>query len=321
MLLLVAAAWAHQPGLSYIRLSRDEVSVVVSRTELKDRLPVADLDAGRVLIAEATLGKVSITAAGAPCSISEATVEAVEGDAIDISAPLACPPGEPWSVEAGFLRDMTSGHRTYVEVLGQPQAVLDAGNPRTSFDGVPQPGHVALSFLREGVAHIWMGYDHLLFLFGLLLAAPRLKDMFLVITGFTVAHSITLSLAATGVFTLPPKFVEPAIAASIAFVGIENLFRPPSRRRVWITFLLGLIHGFGFAGALAELGLPRDMLGIALACFNGGVELGQSAIVLLVLPVLIALRKLSRWEGQVAPALSVGVALMGGFWFIQRVAG
>lgn len=320
-MLLVALAHAHQAGLSYVQVGREEVAVVVAKEEVKDRLPVVDLDAARLLWREATLDKLWVSAAGAPCELGEAGVTAVEGDGVEVRAPLRCPAGAPWTVEAAYLADMNPGHRAYLEVLGQPRAVLDAASPRADFDGVPHPGEVALAFLREGVGHILLGYDHLVFLFGLLLTAGRLRDMLLVITGFTLAHSLTLSLAATGVFTLPPAVVEPAIAASIAFVGIENFFRPPARRRVWVTFFLGLIHGFGFAGALAELGLPRDMLGVALLCFNAGVELGQAGLVLLALPVLLGLRRAPIWERRGVPAFSAAVAAMGLWWLVERLAG
>lgn len=320
-LILMSLAWAHQPGLSYVRVERDTLSLTYSRTELGTRLPVLDLDAGRVLITEATLGKTALKAGDTPCSFGDATVQAAEGDAVEVRAPYDCPTAGKWTLNADWLPEMSSGHRAYVEVLGQPLAVLDASSPSISFDGAPHPWDVAKGFVLEGVHHIWLGYDHLAFLFGLLLAAGRLRDMFFVVTGFTVAHSITLSLAATGVFTLSPAIVEPLIAASILFVGVENLFSPPARRRVFLTFFLGLIHGFGFAGALAELGLPRDMLGVALLCFNVGVELGQAAIVLAAMPLLLWLHRLEAWRKRGVPALSVAVALAGLGWLVERLAG
>jgi hypothetical protein len=161
----------------------------------------------------------------------------------------------------------------------------------------------------------------LLRLLGLLLAAPSLRAMLLIVTGFTVAHSITLSAAALGLLSLPASLVEPAIAASIAYVGIENFWRPAPKRRVVITFLLGLVHGFGFAGMLAELGLPRDALALALVAFNGGVEIGQAVIVAVTLPILLWMRRFPWWEARAVPAASVGVTLAGMYWFVERVAG
>jgi hypothetical protein len=147
------------------------------------------------------------------------------------------------------------------------------------------------------------------------------------VTAFTLAHSITLSLAATGVFSLPSRFVEPVIALSIVAVAITNFKAPKddeakARRdfRPWLAFGFGLIHGFGFAGALAEVGLPRESLGWALLAFNGGVELGQATLVLLFAPALAAMVKL--WPRLRVPLVQYGsaaVAVVGVFWFAQRI--
>lgn len=219
---------------------------------------------------------------------------------------------------ADFLSELEPGHRHVVSALGEPVAVLDAGNPSTPFLGRSDLGAVARRFLVLGVEHIWTGYDHLLFLCGLLLVADRLRSMLIVVTGFTVAHSITLSLAALQLVTLPSALVEAAIAASIAFVGVENLWRPSPRRRALLTLLLGLIHGFGFAGVLAEIGLPRDALALALLCFNGGVELGQAAVAAAALPLLLWLRRWPGWDRKGVPAASIAVALAGLYWLVER---
>jgi hypothetical protein len=197
--------------------------------------------------------------------------------------------------------------------------VLDLAAPSVTTEGRHSRAEVAKRFLKLGVEHIWTGYDHLLFLLGLLIAASSLKTMLFVVTGFTIAHSITLSLAALGLVHVSPAIVEPAIAATIAFVGVENFFHPPARRRIVVTFLLGLVHGFGFAGMLEELGLPRGALATALVSFNGGVELGQAAVVAVALPILMQLRRVPGWERRVVPALSVFVAAAGVFWFVERV--
>ncbi len=316
---LVPAAEAHRPGLSYARIDGDTLSLTFARPELGMRLPVADLDAARVIIADATIDKASVTASGVPCEIGDPTVRDVQGDGIEIFARLDCPAGTRWQFTAAYLSDFEPGHRHYLEAAGQPIAVLDAGNPVVEFASLANRTDVAKQFLGLGVEHIWTGYDHLLFLFGLLLTAPTLRTMLLIVTGFTIAHSITLTLAALEIVHLPPGVVEPAIALSILWVGIENLWKPPARRRVLLTFLLGLIHGFGFAGLLIELGLPRTSLVLALFSFNGGVELGQAAIVAGVLPLFLWLRRFGWWEAKAIPALSVGVASAGAFWFIQRV--
>lgn len=178
------------------------------------------------------------------------------------------------------------------------------------------------TFLRLGIHHILIGYDHLLFLFGLIIACHRFRPMITIITCFTIAHSITLGLAAFDVVTLSPRIVEPLIAASIVYVGVENLVlrgREPQRR--WLlTFAFGLIHGFGFAGALKEVGggLVGRALAMPLFSFNLGVELGQIAVAAVCLPILILLRRHPRFERYGPPVVSALVALAGGYWLLER---
>lgn len=317
----VPAAEAHAPGLSALRVDAGQLTLTFARGEVEGFTPFADVDASRLLIVDATLARATLSAGGQACIFGDPVVTAVEGDGVAITAPYACPATGPLTWNAGYLAAMAPGHRQYVEVGGAPAGLLTAAAPTLTFDAVPTTAEVAVSFVQLGVRHIWTGYDHLAFLAGLLLAAGNLRDMLFVVTGFTVAHSITLSLAATGVLTLPAAWVEPGIAASIVFVGLENLLRPPIRRRVLLTFALGLLHGFGFAGLLTELGLPADNLAVALLSFNGGVELGQGAVVLVALPLLLRLGRLPGWKDRVMPALSVGVALAGAFWLVQRLTG
>ncbi|MES2642840.1 MAG: HupE/UreJ family protein [Myxococcota bacterium] len=316
---IVSAAWAHRPGLSYARLDTDHVALTFAQPELATLVPLGeDLDASRVVVAQVTLDVATFTVGGEPCELGDATLRRVEEDGVEIAAPISCPPG-PVTYTAGFLPQLAVGHRHYVEAMGQPVAVLDVGTPNVAYTGASDPGDVAAQFLKLGVEHIWTGYDHLLFLLGLLLAASSLRSMLFIVTGFTIAHSITLSAAALGLVSLPSSLVEPAIAASIAYVGIENFWKPAPKRRVAVTFLLGLVHGFGFAGMLAELGLPRDALAIALLCFNGGVELGQAAVVAVALPLLLAMRRWPWWEARAVPVASVGVTLAGVYWLVERL--
>lgn len=318
MLLLPALAWAHRPGLSYVHLGHDGIVVTFAQAELADRIPLVDLSASRVLLDQATLGRLTVSVGGTHCSYGLAEVAAVEGDGVSVSATMDCPAGDVWTIQADYFAELTPGHRTLVDTDSGAAAVLDAAHARAELEASAGPLGLAARFTELGVEHIWTGYDHLAFLFGLVLIAGRLRDMLLIVTGFTVAHSITLSLAATGVFDLPPALVEPLIAASILFVGVENLWRPPARRRVVVTFLLGLIHGFGFAGLLAEIGIPPNSLLLALGTFNLGVELGQAAVVVVALPVLLALRRLPAWERYFVPSLSVLVALSGLGWLLER---
>jgi hydrogenase/urease accessory protein HupE len=177
-------------------------------------------------------------------------------------------------------------------------------------------------FIREGIHHIFLGPDHIAFIVGLLLLGGSLIMLLKVVTAFTLAHSITLSLAAVGTLSLSPRIVEPVIALSIVVVAALNL-RPAEERsdvRPLLAFGFGLIHGFGFAGALSEVGLPASTLGWSLAGFNLGVELGQAVIVLLLSPVLALLsRKRETLHAKVVLVSSLAIAAMGGWWFVERV--
>lgn len=176
-----------------------------------------------------------------------------------------------------------------------------------------------LTFIAMGMEHILGGLDHLLFLLALLAPARSLWRTVQIVTGFTVAHSVTLSLAALGVVDVPSRIVEPLIAASIVWVAVENLVTPAGVGRRWlVAAIFGLVHGLGFAGALTELGLPHDALVRALVGFNVGVELGQILFVALVMPVVVWLSRPGRlsWLPQ---ALSVVVAIFGMGWLIERV--
>jgi hydrogenase/urease accessory protein HupE len=203
------------------------------------------------------------------------------------------------------------------------QAILD--HSRTQFElftGSRQGTWAVLKrFIPSGVHHILIGPDHLLFLVGLLLLGGTLRQLALVVTAFTLAHSVTLSLAALNILTPPARMIEPAIALSIVYVGADNLLVRNGRDvRAWIAFAFGFIHGFGFANVLAEMDLPRRALGWTLFSFNFGVEVGQLIVVLAVATALAALRSRSEWAGrQLAVVGSVVVVAAGTFWFIERV--
>jgi hydrogenase/urease accessory protein HupE len=172
------------------------------------------------------------------------------------------------------------------------------------------------------VHHILIGPDHLLFLVGLLLLGGTLKQLLLVVTAFTIAHSITLSLAALGMVIPPANAIEPAIALSIVYVGADNLLVSAGGRdtRAWIAFAFGLIHGFGFANVLREMDLPGRALGWTLFAFNVGVEIGQLVFVVVVASLLIWIRSRSEAAARrLVFAGSIFVMLAGAFWFVERV--
>jgi hydrogenase/urease accessory protein HupE len=197
-----------------------------------------------------------------------------------------------------------------------------------------EPGwrDVATGYLALGVLHIWTGIDHLLFVTGLLILAGTTRRILLAITGFTLAHSITLSLSALGVVQLPIPPVEAAIALSILVLARE-ISRPDAsgltgRYPMLVSSSFGLLHGFGFAAALREVGLPTRELAVGLLCFNVGVELGQIAFIAGLLAIVFAARRTAalgrlplpgsslRWEPLCGYALGIPAA----FWFLQRLA-
>jgi hydrogenase/urease accessory protein HupE len=218
-------------------------------------------------------------------------------------------------------------HQTFVNVYEREaivlQAILDRHREQITFYPGTRQGTWAVvkRFAASGVHHILIGPDHLLFLVGLLLLGGSLRRLVLVVSAFTVAHSITLSLAVLRFVTPPPWLVEPAIALSIVYVGADNLTVRGGRDvRAWIAFAFGLIHGFGFANVLREMDLPARALGWSLLSFNLGVEIGQLAVVIVVASVLSAIRSKSPETGRrLALAGSVVVIAAGAFWFVQRV--
>ena len=207
------------------------------------------------------------------------------------------------------------------------QALLDATNTTITLSA-PAPSLMSTMqrYLVTGIEHIFLGYDHIAFLVAVVLWARRLVPVIKIVTAFTVAHSITLSLAALDIVAIPGVIVEPAIAASIVYVAMENFFSRDIDRRWRITFAFGLVHGFGFAGALREIGLPTHAVASALAAFNIGVEIGQVAIVSIVVPTLIALDGLVTTDGARparAPPLVYGlsalITVLGSYWLLRRV--
>jgi hydrogenase/urease accessory protein HupE len=238
-------------------------------------------------------------------------------------------------IQSKLVSNLPLGHRQYLQVQNSAgetvfESLLNATADRATVQmphtnasiAVFETVHSFANFLSLGVKHILTGYDHLLFLFGLLVVARGFISALNIITSFTIAHSITLAVATVHLVQLPSRIVEPLIAASIVFVGVENLLRgdTPKARRM-VTFGFGLIHGFGFASALREAGIGSGTGGIALPLFsfNLGVELGQIIVAAAALPIIWKLRENPMFIARWAPACSAAVVLLGSFWFVERV--
>ena len=236
--------------------------------------------------------------------------------------------GEPGRIDVeAVMFPYDPQHQTFVNVYDDgaltSQAILGGGAPRYEYFVGSRQGTLAViqKFVPQGIHHILIGPDHLLFLVGLLLLGGSLRRLLMVITAFTIAHSITLALAVLDLVSPPGNVVEPIIALSIVYVGADNLLVRGGRdMRVWIALVFGLIHGFGFASVLREMGLPTGALGWSLFSFNFGVEIGQVAVAVVVASALTALRARNAKAGrQLAVAGSVAVIAAGTFWFVQRV--
>lgn len=250
-----------------------------------------------------------------------------------------CPSTVDLHVRYSLLFDQDPQHRALVtfrsgDSVGTGIASIGAREVAIG-SGSESWGNPFLQFLREGVHHILVGYDHLAFLVSLLLpavlvresghwrpassASHSLRQVLGIVTAFTLAHSLTLSLAALGWITPASRWVEAAIAASVLLAAINNVW-PLVVRRLWLAgFCFGLVHGFGFAGALSELGLPARARLMSLLGFNLGVEVGQLALVAVLLPMLLLVRRKAWYARFAMPALSLMIAALAAWWLWLRL--
>jgi hydrogenase/urease accessory protein HupE len=270
---------------------------------------------------------------GVSCQPGAAGI-ASDGDGVVVRVPWFCVGvADPLRYRSTVLIDVSPDARQVVLIgtgTDAAQDLLDAGRTETALTAAPTSSLVQVigRYLGAGIAHIFLGYDHIAFLAAVVLWARRLWSVVKVVTAFTVAHSITLSLAALDIVRIPSAIIEPAIAASIVYVAAENFLSRDVEKRWRDAFGFGLIHGFGFASALQEFGLPRSALVPALASFNIGVEIGQIAIVCLVVPALLGMdRLLASDRGVVARpirpvpavyAISAVIIVLGSYWFLAR---
>ena len=336
--LRAAPAAAHPVPFSYLDLrlesGRIDAAIVVHVLDVAHDLhldPAALLDptfadARADAIAALIGGRLTITADGRALPAAWARPEVlVDRQSIRLHATLPLDRGAGLVGIAGVLFPYDPAHKTFVNVHDAgaiSQAILDAG--RTTFEyfpGSPQGVFaVVRKFVPAGVHHILIGPDHILFLVALLLLGGTMRRLALIVTGFTIAHSVTLTLAALDIFTPPAHLIEPAIALSIVYVGADNLLMRKGRDlRAWIAFAFGFIHGFGFANVLRDMDLPARALGWSLFSFNVGVELGQLLIVAAAAAALALLRAHNEVAShRLAFAGSIAVMAIGAFWFVER---
>ncbi|MDZ7344315.1 MAG: HupE/UreJ family protein [candidate division KSB1 bacterium] len=227
------------------------------------------------------------------------------------------------SLDLDLFEKFGERHKNLVKiVIGEQiqQAVFSQENPRQRFTigGKISPLSQIGEFIKLGIEHIFIGYDHILFLFALIVVGGRFINLVKIITAFTVAHSITLILAAVQILALPPRLIESGIALSIAYVAGENLLIDRIDHRWALTFIFGLVHGFGFANVLRDLGLPTEGLVPSLLAFNFGVEIGQLCIIAVLFPLIVWIAK-QKFQRQIVFGLSSVIMLFGVAWFVERV--
>lgn len=220
-----------------------------------------------------------------------------------------------------FLDDSDPSHANYatVKLDGKQQEGILSYESRELEIGEASFIQNAKQFLLLGLEHIFTGYDHILFIISLLFGAKTFRNILSLVTAFTIAHSMTLVLATLEIVQLPGRFVESAIALSIIYVALINIFNPDSKHQPWLAFAFGLIHGFGFAGILSEMRLDGTHLATSLISFNIGIEIGQIIIVSVVFPIILWLSKLSyRPAKWVIPGASAAILILGLVWFFDR---
>ena len=290
-------------------------------------------------IAAYALGRLELANGEAACTLSagEQLVDNHTDGAYTVLRFTAACPGTPAA--------LTVGYRLFAELDPQHKGLLKLTHAGTTSTAIfsPEQSRQVLSlgtpsklgqfidYVKHGVWHIWIGFDHILFLLSLLLPAVLLarkgepeqsfRDAFIdvlkVVTAFTLAHSITLTLASMHVIAMPSRWVESAIAASVVVAALNNIFPLFRGKRPHAAFVFGLIHGFGFASVLADLGLPQGAMALSLAGFNIGVELGQLAIVAVFLPLAYLTRHTWLYR-QLMTTGSAAIALIAAVWLFER---
>ncbi len=339
---LAGAARAHDPGMTVATIVVDtaqttiEISVKgadlaeATGLDLLDGDGLVDperLDRARPAIGDHLRAVTAIEAAGASCPLTlDSAAAADDGVLLILRSPCgAATAGLVYRTR--LLQSIRPGTIQNVLLVAGDDAVpvaLERGNDTLELGRPVPPFEVFTRYVVAGAGHIFIGFDHLAFLLALLLWARRLWAVVKVVTAFTLAHTVTLSLAVLDVVNLPANLVEPLIAATIIAAAVENFFNRNVEGRWKTAFVLGLIHGFGFAGALTAYGLPRDALLVALASFNIGVEVGQLAVVAMMLLALVLIDRMTYPGSEAArrPALVYGlstpIALLGGYWLIER---
>jgi hydrogenase/urease accessory protein HupE len=348
LLFAAAIVRAHQPGLSTldVNLSTNhlnvrmifawqEIDTIIPLDGNQDRaLSEAELGAAKVKLTRLAEGALDMVSDGRMLALKKPP-EIVRDDednrGVRFHLQYEFPPTRVLTITSEILSELQRGHSQVARIFNSNRvelgsALLDIDKPSVDVPlfaikekPVASKTSTARHFLIMGVEHLVMGWDHLAFLFGLLVVGGKLRDAVKIITSFTVAHSISLALATFNLIQIPSSIVEPLIAASVIYVGFENIVRQNFSKRWILTFAFGLIHGCGFATVLRDLGVGEDGSSVVtpLIFFNLGVELGQLAIAAVMLPLIWKLKPTfpRRW----VPATSAVVIALGGYFLVDRL--
>jgi hypothetical protein len=345
-MLMAGTALAHQVGLSrgvyVVRGAEVAAEVTFARGELRTLVPQLDADGdgalseaelagGTAALQAKVIDPVEVLGDGQACVGTVARARLTEEDGAVVVAGYVCPaaPQELTLRAPALLESLAYAHRHLAQIgrgVAGEEGLTDVVLHRRGAEATVTLGdaeaeaYAVGEYFKLGVEHILIGTDHLVFLLGLVLVGGRLRSLVAVITAFTLGHSVSLAMATLGWWSPGGAIVEPAIALSIAYVGVENFFAKDAAGRWKITLPFGFIHGFGFAGVLADLGLPADAVIPALLLFNLGVEAGQLMVLALVLPVLLLLAR-QAWFQRVRGVwwISGAIVAAGLYWFVERV--
>ncbi len=296
-------------------------------------------------LADYVAAHLGFRAQGVACSLELGNIEVddrSDGNYAWLPFAARCPtPVRRLTLRYRLMEGIDPSHRGLLKLSygGETQAAVLGGlHAGDTFDlAMPSRWRTFADYFRAGVRHILSGVDHLLFLISLLLPAVLLRkardwqpvrdgraaalDVVRIVTAFTLAHSLTLSLAALGVVRLPGRFTESVIAASIVIAALNNVFPVITHGRARIAFLFGLLHGFGFASVLSDMGLPTGARALSLFAFNLGIETGQLTVVAAVMPVIYAMRRTPLYRRGVLPWGSALIAAVAAAWLVQRATG
>ncbi|WP_462168310.1 HupE/UreJ family protein [Pseudoalteromonas lipolytica] len=345
---------AHQLSTAYINLQNDSNDTVslsgswqVAVADIEQAIPFdlnqdnviiwQEISAKQAAIASYLLNHITAQQAGATCTVSAEGSLKLDNHFnqayIDVPLQIYCPEQSALTLSYNAIMQIDANHKA-IAAINNTSRVFSRNNQQQTLNfSQTSYGQTFVEYVYQGILHIWMGVDHILFLVALLLTCVLVRDKNTwqgiqskkkiavdtawIVTAFTLAHSITLTATALELVSPNSRWVELGIALSVLFAALNNIW-PLIVRLGWVTFAFGLLHGMGFASVLGELGLSSDYQLMSILAFNLGVEVGQLVILAICLPVLISLRNRDWYRKWLMPAGSLTIAVIALQWSIER---